>query len=259
MAKSVSSLLLGICIDRGLIASLDDPASKYVAELQGTLHGDATLRQLTNMCSGADILHDRDNATIYPQTLFSPSSDIASTVAGWNQRREAAGTRFNYNELCPLTLGMVMRRATEGSLATFAEQWLWQPLGAEGDASWLTDSRAAEFNCIGYAARLRDWARVGRLVAQRGRSPDGQVIVSEAWIDEISQWGPDDCAVRHGWAGSGFGYKALFWHSKADGSRPAMYGHHGQHRPYGLAHKDGAGTNGGRPRGQLGTRAVSTV
>lgn len=228
MAKSVSSLLLGICIDRGLIASFDDPAAKYVPELDGTLHGQATLRQLANMTSGADVVHERDNARIYPEALLGNDPDIARTVRGWNQRREAAGARFNYNELCPLTLGMVMRRATGGSMAAFAEQALWRPMGAEGDATWLTDAQGAEFNCIGFAARLRDWARLGRLVAQRGRGPDGQAIVSEAWIAEIGRWGEADAAVRYGWPRPAVGYKALFWHSKADGSRPAMHGHHGQ-------------------------------
>lgn len=228
MAKSVTSLLLGICLDRGLIASLDDTATAYLPELRGTLHGETSLRHLANMCSGAEVVPERDNARIYPEALLGPDPDIARTVAGWNARREAAGTRFNYNELCPLTLGMVIRRVTGSPMAAFAEQALWRPLGAEGDATWLTDASGAEFNCIGFAARLRDWARLGRLVAQNGRGPDGQAIVSEAWIRELSSWGDRDAAVRYGWARPAVGYKALFWHSRADGSRPAMHGHHGQ-------------------------------
>jgi hypothetical protein len=228
MAKSVSALLLGICIDRGLITSFDDPAATYVPELKGSLHGEASLRQLANMCSGAEVVHERDNARIYPGALLGPDPDIARTVSGWNQRREAAGARFNYNELCALALGMVIRRVTGGSMAAFAGQALWQPMGAEGDATWLTDAQGAEFNSIGFAARLRDWARLGRLVAQRGRGPDGQAIVSEAWMAELSRWGEGDAAVRYGWPRPAIGYKALFWHSKADGSRPAMHGHHGQ-------------------------------
>lgn len=228
MAKSVSSLLLGICLDRGLIASLDDLAARYLPELEGTLHGETTLRQLANMCSGADVMHARDNAILYPGALLGRDPDIARTVTGWNQRREPAGARFNYNELCPLALGMVMRRVTGGSLSALAEQALWRPLGTEAPATWFTDARGAEFNCIGFAARLRDWARLGQLVAQRGRGPDGQTIVSEAWINECTSWGRGDDAVRYGWARPAVGYKALFWHSRADGSRPAMHGHHGQ-------------------------------
>ncbi|MFN7121674.1 MAG: serine hydrolase domain-containing protein [Hydrogenophaga sp.] len=228
MAKSVTSLLLGICLDRGLIQSFDDPAARYVPELANTLHGETSLRHLANMCSGADVVHARDNAVLYPGALLGRDPDIARTVKDWNRRSEPAGTRFNYNELCPLTLGMVMRRVTGGSLSAFAEQVLWQPLGAEAPATWFTDARGAEFNSIGFAARLRDWARLGRLVAQRGRGPDGRAIVSEPWINECTSWSEADAPVRHGRVRLTQGYKALFWHSRADGSRPAMHGHHGQ-------------------------------
>lgn len=228
MAKSVTSLLLGICLDRGLIASFDDPAARYVPELADTLHGETSLRHLANMCSGADVVHARDNAILYPGALLGRDPDIARTVKAWNRRSEAAGARFNYNELGPLTLGIVMRSVTGGSLSAFAEKALWQPLGAEAPATWLTDARGAEFNSIGFAARLRDWARLGRLVAQRGRGPGGRTLVSEAWIDECTSWSELDAAVRHGQARLVLGYKALFWHSRADGSRPAMHGHHGQ-------------------------------
>jgi CubicO group peptidase (beta-lactamase class C family) len=228
MAKSVTSLLLGICLDRGLIQSFDDPAARYVPELQGTLHGETSLRHLANMCSGADVVHARDNAVLYPGALLGRDPDIARTVKEWNRRSEPAGTRFNYNELCPLTLGMVMRRVTGGSLSAFAEQALWAPLGAEASATWFTDARGAEFNSIGFAARLRDWARLGQLVAQRGRGPDGQVIVSEAWVNECTSWSEADAPVRVGRVRLAQGYKALFWHARADGSRPAMHGHHGQ-------------------------------
>ena len=66
MAKSVTSLLLGICIDRGLIRSLDDTAETYVPEFSGTELGGCTLRNLANMSSGVEVTHERDNPTIYP-------------------------------------------------------------------------------------------------------------------------------------------------------------------------------------------------
>jgi CubicO group peptidase (beta-lactamase class C family) len=227
MAKSVTSLLLGICIDRGLIKSFDDPAERYVPELQGTLHGSTTLRNLANMSSGAEVLHDRDNPSIYPMAFMSRQSSITRTVAAWNQRKEEQGRTYNYNELCPLTLGMVIRKVTGMSLSTFAETALWQPMGAEADATWLTDSERNEFNCIGLAARLRDWARIGLLVADRGLV-GGRQIVSEAWIRECTHWTEKDKQGRVGYAMRHAGYKALMWHAKSDGSWLYFNGHHGQ-------------------------------
>jgi CubicO group peptidase (beta-lactamase class C family) len=71
----------------------------------------------------------------------------------------------------------VLREVTGGSLAEFCQEVLWRPLGAEADAAWCTDSRGQEFNCVGFSCRLRDWARLGQLVAQRGVASSGQVSV----------------------------------------------------------------------------------
>jgi CubicO group peptidase (beta-lactamase class C family) len=229
MSKSVTSLLVGIAMDKGLIASLDDTAARYVPALAGTLHGEATLRNLMNMSSGAAVVHDVSNQQIYPRALSDRNSSIAAVVRGWNERLEPQGTRFNYNELCPLTVGLVLRAVTGKSLAALAQEQLWIPMGAEANATWLTDSTGQEFNCIGFAARLRDWARLGQLVAQRGEM-NGKQIVSRAWMDSTSRWEAGDAQVRFGAlpGRQGVGYKAFLWHAKADGSQPLFNGADGQ-------------------------------
>jgi len=227
MAKSVSSLLLGICLDKKLIDSYDDLVQKYLPELEGTLHGGVTLRNLSNMSSGADISHERDNKKIYPNIFFSSTGSIAKSVQAWNQKSEEQGRRYNYNELCPLTLGMVIRKVSNKSISAFAESVLWQPMGAESNATWSTDSERNEFNCVGFAATLRDWARLGILVANKGLS-NGNQVVSERWINECTTWSELDKQVKFGVPSNRFGYKAHMWHSKPDGSRLYFNGHHGQ-------------------------------
>jgi hypothetical protein len=227
MAKSVTSLLLGICIDRGLVKSLDDRAEDYVPELKGMLHGGVTLRNLANMSSGAAILHERDNRDIYPRAFTRPGGDLEAVVRGWNVSAEPQGARWNYNELCPLTIGMVIRRVTGKTLAAFCEETLWQPLGAEADATWLCDGRDREFNCIGFGARLRDWARLGQLVAQRG-AIDGRQVVSAKWIEECASWSDADAQARFDRAKPKIGYKCFFWHGRPNGTWMMMVGHDGQ-------------------------------
>lgn len=227
MAKSITSLLLGICIDRKLIDAYDDIASKYVFELAGSLHGSTTLRNLSNMSSGTEVLHDRDKNAIYGGAFRGRDLSILRTVKNWNQRREDQGRTYNYNELCPLTIGIVIRQVTGMSLSEFAQEVLWEPFGAEFDATWTNDAQRNEFNCIGFAATLRDWARFGGLVANRGRVGEKQ-IVSDAWITECTTWSALDKQVRYGAAMRDRGCKAHMWHWKADGSRPFFNGHHGQ-------------------------------
>ncbi|HTN13276.1 MAG TPA: serine hydrolase domain-containing protein, partial [Sphingomonadaceae bacterium] len=54
MAKTITSLLVGIAVDQGKIASLDDPATKYVPQLKGTGYDGVTIRQILQMRSGVD-------------------------------------------------------------------------------------------------------------------------------------------------------------------------------------------------------------
>lgn len=233
MAKSVTSLLLGIALDRGLVRSIDDVPADYVPALRGTLHGGIRLRHLLNMSSGAEVDHARDPVRIdVPALLGRPQSRAAGTdlervVRDWTGAREAPGARFNYNELCPLTIGMVIRAASGTSLAQFAQDALWRPIGAEGDATWLCDSLGREYNCAGFAARLRDWARLGRLVADRGQS-GGRQVVSAGYIADCARWGPEDAQVAFGAARRDSGYKNFFWHPRADGQWLVMNGHLGQ-------------------------------
>ena len=233
MAKSVTSLLVGIALDQGLIRSLDDLPQDYVPELQGTLHGQVPLRHLLNMSSGADVLHERDPVRIdVPALLGWPQArtvgtDVNRVVREWRSKLEAPGVRYNYNELCPLTMGMLLRAVSGGSLAQFAQTQLWQPMGAESDASWLTDALGREYNCVGFAARLRDWARLGQLVAQQGEM-GGRQIVSKAWLTDCASHGPQDAQVRYGTMRADMGYKNFFWHPRPGGAWLMMNGHHGQ-------------------------------
>ncbi len=227
MAKSVTSLLLGICLDKGLISSYDDEAQKYLPELQNSLHGSVTLRNLSNMSSGAAVDHQRDSGIMNLKGLLRWDSRITPIVQNWNKRAEDQGRRFNYNELCALTIGMVIRRVTNQSLSEFSQDALWGPLGAQDMATWTTDSIGDEYNCIGFAATLRDWGRLGVLVAGQGRVRETQVL-SESWVNEFTSWGPLDAQVRYGMVRPTAGYKAFMWHLKPDGSRLYFGGHHGQ-------------------------------
>lgn len=54
MAKSITSALIGIAIDEGLIASVDDPVTKYTPELKqkDPRFDHTTIKNLLTMLSG---------------------------------------------------------------------------------------------------------------------------------------------------------------------------------------------------------------
>lgn len=227
MAKSVTAILLGICIDKKIIDSYDDEAGKYVGELKNSYHGSVTLRNLSNMSSGADIIHDKGNNYIYPNALLNLDSNLMKVVQGWNESKEKQGTRFNYNELCALTIGLVIKSATGQSLSKFAEENLWSKIGASADATWTTDSSKSEFNCIGFNAITRDWIKLGLMLVNKGFI-NGNQVLSESWVKEMTSWSDRDQQVTYGNQSRYSGYKCFLWHYRNDGTLAAFNGAQGQ-------------------------------
>ena len=87
-----------------------------------------------------------------------------------------------YNNYNPLLLGGV-ERATSMSVSEYMASRLWQPLGAEQDASWSLDSEESGFEKMesGLNATAVDYARFGALYLHNGEW-NGSQIVSADWI-----------------------------------------------------------------------------
>jgi CubicO group peptidase (beta-lactamase class C family) len=53
VSKTLTAVAVGVALCAGHIKSLDDPASVYAKELEGTIYGQASVRQLLTMSIGA--------------------------------------------------------------------------------------------------------------------------------------------------------------------------------------------------------------
>lgn len=186
VAKSILSTVVGIAVERGEIGGLDDALTDYVPELleEDERFGAITLRHLLTMSSGIGYeeqgLPWSDDAVTY----YSP--DLRATALSVEVDHEP-GTRWLYNNYNPLLMGLVLERATGRSLPDYTSEVLWQPLGAEADASWSIDSEASGFAKMesGFNARPIDYARFGYLFAHEGRVGHRQVV-PEAWVAEAT-------------------------------------------------------------------------
>ena len=58
--------------------------------------------------------------------------------------RRRAGTRFAYASSETQVLGLVLRAAVGRPVAAYLSEKIWQPMGAEADASWLIDRTGQE-------------------------------------------------------------------------------------------------------------------
>jgi len=189
VAKSFLSTLIGIAIDEGLIGSVTDPVTEYLPELseRDPRFERITLRGLLTMSSG--IRYEE-------QSLPLPWGDDVDTYYGTDLRDlglsatqivRPPGQEWLYNNYNPLLLGLVLKRATGKSVADYMATKLWQPLGAEADATWNLDSEGSGFEKMesGLNATPVDYARFGELFLHAGEW-NGQRIVSQDWVREAT-------------------------------------------------------------------------
>jgi CubicO group peptidase (beta-lactamase class C family) len=189
VAKSFVSTLIGIAIDEGLIGSVTDPVTEYLPELseRDPRFERITLRDLLTMSSG--IRYEE-------QSLPLPWGDDVDTYYGTDLRDlglsatqivRPPGQEWIYNNYNPLLLGLVLERATGTSVSDYMARRLWQPLGAEADATWSLDSEGSGFEKMesGLNATPVDYARFGELFLLAGEW-NGQRIVSEDWVREAT-------------------------------------------------------------------------
>ncbi|HEY9377585.1 MAG TPA: serine hydrolase [Jiangellaceae bacterium] len=185
VAKSVLSTLVGIAIDEGAIGSVEDPVTDYIPELaeRDPRFEQITLRHLLTMSSGL---------RYQEQDLPLPWGDDIATYYGADLREVALngteierppGGEWLYNNYNPLLLGMVLERATATSVSEYMASRLWQPLGAEHDATWSLDSEESGFEKMesGLNASAADFARFGALFLHDGEW-NGTQIVTDDWV-----------------------------------------------------------------------------
>ncbi|HEU5195909.1 MAG TPA: serine hydrolase [Methylomirabilota bacterium] len=208
MAKTVTAMLVGIATAEGRIRSIDDLAGAYVPELAATEYGRTSLRHLLQMSSGVRFSevydgHD-DMARFVADTYRRQGPGGPSAVASFNQREAPPGTRFSYASPETQVLGLVLARATGEPVAQYLEQKVWQPMGAEADATWLIDNAGQEATYVGLNAVLRDYARFGLVLAHDGNW-HGRQIIPASWIIDATTVRDDQPHLRPGTATPVFG------------------------------------------------------
>ncbi|MGH8279597.1 MAG: serine hydrolase domain-containing protein [Gammaproteobacteria bacterium] len=181
VAKSVTSVLLGIALEQGYVHSLDDQLDTYIPELKHTAYADVTVRDLLTMTSGVR----------WDENYSDPHSDVAQMYMGACVGHEAQalsylaklprgwppGTHWNYNTAETDLLGVLVQRATHRSLAAYLSQTIWKPYGMAESAYWVKDGCSGlNTGGSGFSATLADYARFGEFMLNGGRIDRRTVI-----------------------------------------------------------------------------------
>lgn len=181
--KSVASALVGIALEEGHITGIDDQIIDYVPVLAGSGYDGVTIEDALTMSSGVAFDEDYANPMSGVNRLIyalMAGQILSDALAGLERVREPG--RYNeYISADTIALGLVLEAATGMPNEAYLASRLWQPMGAEAPAFWNT-GRAGEvlpYCCLN--ARLRDYARFGRLILEGG-ARDGVQIVPRDWV-----------------------------------------------------------------------------
>ena len=187
IAKSVTSILVGIAWDQGLIESVNNSVTQYVPELIDSGFDEITLLHLLQSTSGIK----------FGENYINPFGQAASFYYGDNLRSQLKKLttqhppehEFKYSSGSSQLLGLVLERALKGqTLTEYFQETIWTPIGMEHEGSWSTDWGATPlektFCCLN--ATAIDYAKIGRLYSHSGKWEDQQ-IVSKKWVKESTK------------------------------------------------------------------------
>ena len=232
MAKSIVSLAIGMALQEGKIRSLDDTVATYVPQLKGYAYGETKIRNILRMASGVrftEIYDGKDDLTKF--SLIQSNVGSLSALQAFNEREVPEGQRFRYASSETQLLALVLHEVTGMSVSEYLAEKLWKPMGAEADATWIKTSDGLERASGNFSATLRDWGRLGILLANDGQRLDlanQPQILPKNYLLEATDWHRHPAAFAPKTATSYFGYGYQFWIFAGERRRFALRGVYGQ-------------------------------
>ncbi|MEM1051914.1 MAG: serine hydrolase [Pseudomonadota bacterium] len=217
VAKSLTSTLVGAAIADGAIASIDDPVTRYIADLKGSAYDDVSVGQLLTMTSGVAWNEDYGdpNSDVAKFNNHQPEAGMDTTVSYMRSlpREAPAGEKWVYKTGETNLIGILVSEATGKPLAEYLSEKIWAPFGMQQDATWLLNNSDNEISGCCIQAATRDMARFG-LFMLGGGVVDGTPVLPEGWINAATTK-----QAEIGAPGEGYGYQ---WWTYDDGTYAAQ-------------------------------------
>jgi CubicO group peptidase (beta-lactamase class C family) len=208
-SKSVISALVGIAVDRQLIAGIDQPIGSFFPELAGPANHQKrgiTIENLLTMQSGLGSTSNRNYGA-----WVQSSNWVRHALS--RPLEQPPGSGMEYSTGNSHLLSAILTRATGKSTWQFAQDSLARPLGFSL-AQWPRDPQGIYFGGNDMLLTPRQMMAFGELYLNRGRTKDLQVVPAQ-WVD--ASFVP---RARSYWSGEQYGYG---WWIREMAGVPAYY------------------------------------
>ena len=188
VAKSITSLAIGIALKEGKIRSLDQPVGDFLPEFKEGMKAKVTIRHLLTMSSGSNWDESYADPLSVTTELYY-GNDVYKTATGVKIVTEP-GTYHTYKSGDTQLLGLIIEKATGQSLSDYVSEKLWKPIGAEHPALWSIDHKNGHVKayCC-FNTDVLDFARLGQLMLDSGKWKRVSIIDSSYWKASITPCG----------------------------------------------------------------------
>lgn len=238
LTKSFTGTLASILVAEG---TLDENklVTFYVPELKNSAYADATVRQVMDMTTALQYSEDYadPNADVWKfSNAGNPSQKPADYKGpiGYYEYLETVkkegthGDVFGYKTVNADALGWIISKATNKSITELLSEKIWSKIGMEQDAYYQVDGKGIAFAGGGFNAGLRDLARFGELIRNKGMYNGKQIIPAKSVLDiekggDKSAFAKSDHPDLKGWS-----YRNMWWMTENKDGAFAARGVHGQ-------------------------------
>jgi len=206
MTKSLTSTVFGILVEEGRVDLAASPA-RYIPELKGSGFERVSIQQVLDHATAIDFKENYTDTDSEFLRYYAPALNMgwvpgaADVQPGDAQiygvhdflvkfiRPDPAlqpGAAFDYNSANADLLGWLVARISGQPLQDFIQQRLWAKLGMEHDGFIAVDRAYMPVATGGMNSTLRDAARFGMMIRDRGQFA-GQQVIPAAWVDATLQ------------------------------------------------------------------------
>lgn len=188
MAKTVTTLLLGIAIKEGFVKSLDQPITDFIPEFsEDPLGKSATIAQFSLMNSGYE----------WDENYYTPFSPTVELYYGGDVKEfllkgaftEEPGTFWEYSSASTQIMGIFLLRALQkagaaDTLSEYLSEKIWKPMQMNDDALWHLDNNGMELVYCCLNTNARNFSKLGLLMMNGGKWNAEQLIPKE-FVEEM--------------------------------------------------------------------------
>jgi CubicO group peptidase (beta-lactamase class C family) len=183
VTKTVTSLLVGLAIEKGYIKDINDPISRYltgIVTFPDNVKAGITVEQMLEMTFG----HSWNG---------TKAESLYSTFASMEDHLQyiidlplvaAPGTVFNYSDGASHLLSVIITESSGINTLDFAVQNLFGPLDIP-NFSWGKDDRGYPGGASNLKISPHDMVKIGNLILNHGRY-NGIQVVPEKWITAMT-------------------------------------------------------------------------